>query len=81
MKTRPNDPIVPCKVYEESGSDVLGEVLVPKSGLSKREHYAGLAMQAQIAHYGAANPEVSAKMSVDAADALIEALNKTSTTN
>ena len=46
-----------------------------KWGMTKREYFAGLAMQGQIAHYGSANSEAVAKLAVKAADALIIELN------
>lgn len=75
MKTNPNDPIGAC-IWAEKDRNT-GEVIksiIP--GLTKREHFASLAMQGQVSHYGAANPESVAKLAVKMADALIQELNK-----
>ena len=76
MKTEPNDPI---------GSLVnpiaVSNYLVVKDGLNKRELFAAMAMQGNIAKYGSANPTDTAQSAVLCADALIAALNNTSTTN
>jgi hypothetical protein len=47
-------------------------------GLSKREYFAGLAMQAlcKIAEKFGDDPDVIAELSVDYADALLKELNK-----
>lgn len=77
MKTNPNDPATASKVYEESGNDILGEVPVFKSGLTKREHFAALALQGIIA---AQTPGIKMQIATDAviyADELIMALNRT----
>ena len=44
------------------------------SGLTKREHFAGLAMQGLLAHYGNANAESCAPCAVALADALLKEL-------
>jgi len=43
-------------------------------GLTKREHFAGLAMQGLLAHYGNANAESCAPCAVALADALLKEL-------
>ena len=44
------------------------------SGLTKREHFAGLAMQGLLAHYGNADAESCAPCAVALADALLKEL-------
>ncbi len=48
-----------------------------QTGLTKREYFAGLAMQAFLSSIGSQNDEVIAKWSVNAADSLLEELDKT----
>lgn len=68
------------KINPEASAFPLTEPAKPMQsvspGLSIRAHFASLAMQGQIAHYGSANPESIAKSAVKAADALIEELNR-----
>lgn len=73
MKTNPHDPAQP---YEGSG-------IPGTQGLTKREHFAAMAMQG-ILHRGgimehgiiSQAPDTIAMLAVNQADALIEALNK-----
>lgn len=69
MKTEPNDPINP-----------LTEPALMYCGLTKREYFAAMAMQAYQIRNGqrghvAEHPEVIARRSVEQADILIDALN------
>ena len=50
---------------------------VIKQGLTKREYFAAMAMQGLLADSIPASIEVNVKLSVEAADALIKALNQT----
>jgi len=50
-------------------------------GLTKREHFAAMALQGLLASDVRDNPEGFATYSVKAADALIKELNKTKETN
>jgi hypothetical protein len=43
-------------------------------GLTKREHFAGLAMQALLAHYGNEDADECASYAVEYAQALLKAL-------
>ena len=71
MKTEPNDPIYP----------ISQRTLIGCAGLTKREHFAGLAMQGYISADYTANSgmpfESMALWSVQMADALIAELNRT----
>ena len=80
MKTLPNDLI--GKI--ESSISISGRTIKHYSGLTKREHFAGLAMQGLLSIYDGSiivpssdNMKYMAGLSVTAADALIEELNKT----
>lgn len=78
MKTEPNHPANP--VSEEETDRMDGGVKI-YSGLTKREHYAGLAMQGMISNLSAISREgfkdsEIAKISVIMSDALIAELNK-----
>jgi hypothetical protein len=58
-----------------------GVVDPPQEGLTKREYFAAMAMQGIIAAHNiyetGIDNEVNARTAINAADALIEALNKT----
>lgn len=74
MPIHPNDNIYP--LYQREAP----EAWTVKEGITKREHFAALAMQGLIAHYGygeapAADLQEMAAWSVKLADALIEQLN------
>lgn len=55
-----------------------GTHLIGNKGLTKREYFAGLAMQGYISagSTGMPSPEIIAVMAVDAADKLLEELEK-----
>jgi hypothetical protein len=85
MKTNPNDPASPVEVSNVDGN-IIGNQTSQFSyfatGLTKREYFAGLAMQGIIgnskviyAMTSAAKTE-TARFAVELADALIEELNK-----
>jgi hypothetical protein len=64
----------------EAAFPLLAEGII-ECGLTKREHFAGLIMQAEKIHHGAAgnygfNPKEAARSAVECADALIIELGK-----
>jgi hypothetical protein len=74
MTSQANDNIYP--LYQRE----MPEQWTVTSGITKREHFAAMAMQALIAHYGykeapAANTEEIAQWAIKLADALIHKLN------
>lgn len=81
MKTEPNEPINPIVVTNynhESGQSFIDDKY---QGLTKREHFAGLAMQGLLACNATYDGKTIARseLAEDAlgfADALISALNK-----
>jgi hypothetical protein len=81
MKTEPNDPAFPDPSRAAQQSSENQEPHKQPTGMTMRQYYAGLAMQANISKYGNANPADIAANSVLCADALIAELNKTPTTN
>jgi hypothetical protein len=68
--TTPNDPIT--LLHSASEKDILFQ------GLTKREYFAAMAMQGLLANHSLTNAhdEIIAMTALDAADALINALNK-----
>jgi len=84
MKTNPNEPASPVEVSIVDGN-IIGNQTSQFSyfatGLTKREHFAGLAMQGLCAwganDFNFDHVERIAKISIAQADALIEELNKT----
>jgi hypothetical protein len=66
----PAAPIGPYQYINEDGSFVNGGA----TGLTKREHFAGLAMQALVSHYGADGASDCAILACKYADALLKAL-------
>lgn len=90
MKTNANEPINPSEVQiTNNGTKVVQNYLADdtyeSSGLTKREHFAAIAMQGWISATNISNvpihevdnmPEIAAKWAVKYADALIESLNK-----
>jgi len=78
MKTNPNEPISPFTELDEQGRPFQFY-----SGLTKREHFAGLVMQGLLAcnaTYGGSTTQYSmlAHDALKHADALIQELNKES---
>lgn len=77
-KTNPNDPAYPVSQLEKGNLDgITTEVVYP--GFTKREYFAGLAMQGLLEHFiykYKLSTEALAENSLKAADALIAALNK-----
>lgn len=75
-----NLPAMPTGQYGASiEKDTLGEYHHYCAGLSKREHFAGLAMQGLITLKGSdcMDSDITAKQCVRMADALLKALNAT----
>jgi hypothetical protein len=66
MKTKPNDPINP----------ILKNTISGYGGLTKLEHFAGLALSGMLAHSGTLAAQEYAEVSVLIAKQLIEELNK-----
>jgi|TARA_B110000908_G_scaffold167345_1_gene220114 hypothetical protein len=50
------------------------DALAGYEGLTKREHFAGLAMQSLLAHYGTDGADECASYAVEYANALLKAL-------
>ena len=77
--TKPDDPLTPCDIIYNDGSRWTDEGF-----LTKREHFAAMAMQGIAKNFGQTEscqgPESIAYIAVQMADALIEALNKPVTT-
>lgn len=77
MPTDPHDYAQPTPApYRDPNSD---EMFYPEGGLTKREHFAALAMQGILAHPSAAaymDPPEVARGAKECADALINALNE-----
>jgi hypothetical protein len=74
QQTKGNDPISATQEYHSKNFGVV----LAKTGLTKREYFAAMAMQGMCANpdYTRNSPSVIAEWSVKQADALIEALNK-----
>lgn len=70
MKTEPNDLI---NAFEEVNGTI--DHYRTHYGLTKREHFAAMAMQGYLANYAGLEKSL-AELSVDMADALIAELNK-----
>tara|TARA_R110002050_G_scaffold168360_1_gene299542 strand:+ start:231 stop:473 length:243 start_codon:yes stop_codon:yes gene_type:complete len=76
--TMPASPTVDMDMKmtrEEFDNKTAGGRYLPSYGLSKREHFAGLAMQSLIIDVSLQTAEV-ARMSVEYADALLAELDK-----
>lgn len=74
MKTQPNDPITPCIVDSDSGDGFTSET--KHDGLTKREYYAGLAMQSMlVGDFRPFEKRDITDTAVKYADSLIESLN------
>ena len=84
MTTNPNDGAYPASVrklenyMDEGGYGRTRTITVQGGGLTKREYFAGLAMQGLCASddFSSAEAWHVAKLAVAQADALIAALNK-----
>ncbi len=71
QQTKGNDPISATQEYHSKNFGVV----LAKTGLTKREYFAAMAMQGMIAS-GKINIDHIPNLSVFYSDALIEALNK-----
>lgn len=81
MKTIANEPMNPTEAYfdgkgERVSSNDNAVAILKDYGLTKREHFAGLALQGLIAKYGTEFQKEHAHESVYMADQLIAELNK-----
>ena len=79
--TRADEPAFPMKEVRRSGVYVGGEPILTediREGLTKREYFAGLAMQGLCTQPSSefSTPEELAKYAVKAADALIKELER-----
>ena len=63
--------IPPVQFTDMDGSRL---VATGTNGLTKREHFAGLAMQSLLAHYGTDGADECASYAVEYANALLKAL-------
>jgi hypothetical protein len=73
------ESVYPSEKWIDGGHPMLDGIKVKTKGLTKREHFAGLAMQSYINHYFGNKKETTenvAQWSINMADALIEALSK-----
>lgn len=70
----PDQPINPVTLYKTNGDKVVTECF---SGLTKREHFAALAMQANLTNIGCNrwNEQKVAERSIAYADELLKQLN------
>lgn len=75
-------PAAPCKVWTgiretgyESGIKCVEDVFEPSPGLTKREHFAGLALQGLLAA-GVSNSTAAVEMAVTRADDLLMELER-----
>jgi len=90
MKTHPDESISPMFLRQHGKNDFRpatpkeiqeGIFLSHQQGLTKREHFASMAMQGLLAsdEFSSSSYEEVARMSVKSADALIAELNKEET--
>lgn len=76
METKANDPI---HNVINSKKDYSDDNIYKSNGLTKREYFASMALQAFITKYGIDCQEQHTKQAVFMAEFLIEELNKTKT--
>lgn len=83
MKTEPNESAYPqqtrSEVMHPDNNGYADPIIAPviEGGLTKREHFAGLAMQGLMHHKDTQTTDCIVIMAVRIADALIQELNKT----
>ncbi len=72
MKTKPNEPMLPC--YFTADDIKLGAT----NGLTKREHFTAMAMQGLLGSTNGLNAPIDGvcRIAVDTADMLIKYLNE-----
>jgi len=78
MSKRGDEPAYPAEYVKHAPGAVGNSVAITEngSGMTLREHYAGLAMQGLAAYYGLDNAESMARTAVRQADALLIELSK-----
>ena len=69
----PAAPVVTSTTVDTEQSTLTS---VGTNGLTKREHFAGLAMQGLLAHYGTDGADECASYAVEYANALLKALEQ-----
>ena len=67
-------PTVPIATSTFTDPNGITYLAVESKGLTKREHFAGLAMQGLLAHYGTDGADECASYAVEYANALLKAL-------
>ena len=78
-ETKANEPIqlFLANSTDPNLADFVKSALSHPNGLTKREYFAGMALQGMLAKYGSDYQVNNAKEAIYWADALIEELNKT----
>lgn len=72
-----NESIYPSEKLVDGGHPMLDNVKVKTKGLTKREYFAGLAMQGLLAKEGVwSSDEILAQRSIEIADELLKQLEK-----
>jgi len=71
--TNADMPAMPISVSSSTHGNICSSDFAYGEGLTKREHFAGLAMQGLLAHYGTV---VNGTFAVEFADALLKALEQ-----
>ena len=69
-------PAMPISVSSSTHGNICSSDFDFGEGLTKREHFAGLAMQALLAKYGNENADDCASYAVEYANALLKALEQ-----
>ena len=67
-------PAMPISVSSSTHGNICSSDFEYGEGLTKREHFAGLAMQGLLSHYGDSDPYCST--AIKYADALLKALEE-----
>ena len=72
-----NESIYPSEKLLDGGHPMLDNIKVKTKGLTKREYFAGLAMQGLLAKEGVwSSDEILAQRSIEIADELLKQLEK-----
>ena len=71
-----NKPATPISVSSSTHGNICSSDFEYGDGLTKREHFAGLAMQSLLAHYGTDGADECASCAVEYANALLKALEQ-----
>ena len=69
-------PAMPISVSSSTHGNICSSDFTYGEGLTKREHFAGLAMQALLARYGNENADDCASYAVEYANALLKELEQ-----